>query len=102
MKGYVLGRDAEQDLYDLWEYIAQDSVEAADHLIKQFFDAFESLALNSGQGHKREDLTQLPVLFWPLGNYLIIYRVAKSHIDVVAIVHGKRDVPVFLRRSDNR
>ena len=30
MSGYVLGRDAEQDLDDLWGYIAADSVDAAD------------------------------------------------------------------------
>ncbi len=30
MSGYVLGRDAEQDLNDTWDYIAEDSVETAD------------------------------------------------------------------------
>jgi hypothetical protein len=24
-----------------------------------------------GQGHTRKDLTDLPVLFWPVGSYLI-------------------------------
>lgn len=69
MSGYVLGRDAEQDLNDLWDYIAEDSVEAADRLIAALFDAFEALARNSGIGHKRQDLTSSPVLFWPVGNY---------------------------------
>ncbi len=97
MSGYVLGRDAEQDLNDTWDYIAEDSVEAADRLIARLFDAFEALARNPGMGHQREDLTNFPVLFWPVGNYLVIYRAEKSPIQIVAIVHGKRDIPTFLR-----
>ncbi len=97
MSGYLLGRDAERDLDNLWEYIAQDSVQAADRLIAEIFEAFEVLGRNPGIGHKREDLTKFPVLFWPVGNYLIIYRAAGSLVEVVAIVHGRRDVPVFLR-----
>lgn len=97
MSRYILGRDAERDLDDLWEYIAQDSVPAADRLISEIFEAFEVLARNPGIGHKREDLTKFPVLFWPVGNYLIIYRAAGSLVEIIAIVHGKRDVPVFLR-----
>ncbi len=98
MSGYVLGRDAEQDLDDLWGYIAADSVDAADRLTMRLFDAFEALARNPGIGHTREDLTPFPVLFWPVGNYLVIYRAESSPIEIVAIVHGKRDIPAFLRR----
>ena len=98
MSGYILGREAEQDMDDLWGYIAADSVDAADRLTGRLFEAFEALARNPGLGHTREDLTQLPVLFWPVGNYLVIYRAASSPIEIVAIVHGKRDVPAFLRR----
>jgi len=98
MSSYALGRDAEQDLDDLWEYIAQDSVEAADRVIAKMFKAFEALARNPGIGHKREDLTDFPVLFWPVGNYLVIYRAAGSLVEIVAIVHGKRDIPAFLRQ----
>jgi plasmid stabilization system protein ParE len=98
MSGYVLGRDAEQDLVDLWDYIAEDNVDAADRLIAQLFEVFETLARNPGMGHKRPDLTQSPVLFWPVGNYLVIYRSQGRLVEVVAIVHGKRDIPVFLRR----
>ncbi len=98
MSGYLLGREAEQDLDNLWEYIADDSVEAADRVIAEFFDAFEVLARNPGMGHKREDLTKFPVLFWTVGNYLVIYRVPGNLVEIVAVVHGKRDIPAFLRR----
>lgn len=97
MSAYILGRDAQRDLDDLWDYIAEDSVEAADRLIARLFKAFEALARNPGIGHRREDLTDFPVLFWPVGNYLVIYRTKKALIQIVAVVHGKRDIPTFLR-----
>ena len=97
MSRYVLGREAEQDLDNLWDFIAQESPQAANRLIGEIFEAFEALARNPGIGHKRKDLTRLPVLFWPVGNYLIVYRAAVSLVEIVAIVHGKRDIPVFLR-----
>jgi antitoxin ParD1/3/4/toxin ParE1/3/4 len=98
MNGYVLGRDACQDLDDLWDYVAEESVEAADRLIARLFKAFEALARNPGMGHTREDLTKFPILFWPVGNYLVIYRAKGPLIQIVAVVHGKRDIPAFLRR----
>ncbi len=98
MSGYVLGREAEQDLNETWDYIAEDSVDAANRLIARLFDAFEALARNPGMGHKREDLTNFPVLFWPVGDYLVIYRAEKNPMQIVAVVHGKRDIPTFLRR----
>lgn len=98
MSRYVLGRDSERDIDALWEYVAKDSLQAADRFITRLFDAFETLARNPGMGHKREDLTKLPVLFWPVGNFLIIYRAERSQVEIVAVVHGKRDIPTFLRQ----
>jgi len=101
VSGYSLSCDAERDLDDLWEYIAADSVKAADKLIAEIFEAFEKLARNPGIGHKREDLTKFPVRFWPLGNYLIIHRAKASEVEIVAIVHAKRDIPTFLNKRGN-
>lgn len=97
MNAYVLSQDAEQDLDDLWDYVADESIDAADRLIGLIFDTFEEVARFPRMGHKREDLTKFPVLFWPVGNYLVIYRGIQSPIEIVGIVHGKRDVPAFLR-----
>jgi len=93
---YVLSDDAEQDLNEIWEHIADDSIDAADRWIDKLFDVFESLAQAPGMGHKREDLTALPVLFWPVGAYLILYRVQAEWIEIVAVTQGARDIPSFL------
>ena len=60
MISYVLSADAAADLDDIWEYIAADSIDAADNWIEQLFDAFETLGMNPRMGHVREDLTAFP------------------------------------------
>jgi len=98
MKEYVLGTCAELDLDEIWEYIAHDNINAADRWIGKLFDAFEAIARNPGIGHKRQDLTDYPVLFWPVGAYLILYRVQSEQVEIVAVTQGARDIPSFLRR----
>jgi plasmid stabilization system protein ParE len=95
---YVLSVDADLDLDDIWDHIAQDSIDAADRWIGRLFEAFEALGQTPGMGHKRQDLTQLPVLFWPVGSYLIIYRAERRPIEIIAVTQGSRDIPTFLRR----
>lgn len=98
MTGYVLSEDADLDLDDIWEYIAAGSIDAADRWIGKLFDAFEALGNTPRMGHKRDDLTDFPVLFWPVGNYLVVYRALSSPIEIVAVTQGSRDIPAFLRR----
>jgi plasmid stabilization system protein ParE len=96
--GYVLSVDADLDLNEIWEYIAADNVDAADRWIAKLFDTFEALARTPGMGHRRADLTEFPVLFWPVGSYLIIYRAEHRPVEIVAVTQGSRDIPTFIRR----
>ncbi len=98
MSGYTLSVDADLDLDDIWDYIAANSVDAADGWIGKLFDAFDALGHSPGMGHKREDLTRHPVLFWPVGSYLVIYRAGRLPIEIVAVTQGSRDIPTFLQR----
>ncbi len=96
MSSYVLGNSAVSDLEAIWNYIADDSIEAADRWLETRFAAFDALAARPGMGHTRKDLTKLPVRFWPVGAYLIVYRRQEARIEIVAVTQGSRDVPVFL------
>ena len=98
MKTYVLAAAAELDLDAIWEYIAEDNIDAADRWIARLFDAFEALAAMPGMGHARLDLTSLPVLFWPVAAYLIVYRIQGEEVQIVAITQGARDIPTFLQQ----
>jgi plasmid stabilization system protein ParE len=43
-------------------------------------------------GHKRRQLTHLPVLFFPICSYTIAYWPDKDPIQIIAVVRDKRDV----------
>ena len=101
MTGYIVGEEASYDLDAIWEYIAQDSIDAADRWTSKLFAAFDLIASNPAIGHKRTDLTAYPILFWPVGAYLILYRIAPATVEVVAVTQGSRDIPSFLQQRLN-
>jgi plasmid stabilization system protein ParE len=99
MKQWTIAPAAAQDLDEIWEYIAEDSLEAADRVLDQFHLAIRKLAQAAGMGHSRDDLTENgSLLFWPVGSYEVIYRVVEDRVEIVAIVHGSRDIPSFIQR----
>jgi len=92
MKGYELSPEALADLQEIWIYIANDNPAAADKLEDDIYRACELLAKNPRLGHKRPDLTDEPVLFWPVrGQYLVIYQRATQPLKVARILHAGRD-----------
>ena len=52
------------DLFDLWDYIAHDSVDAADRVRDEIYSACRMLSEHPLAEHVREDLTSRPVRFW--------------------------------------
>ena len=98
MERYTVAPETLQDLQDIWDFIARDNPETADHLQEEFFGAFGGLAAMPGKGHTREDLTDLPVRFFPLHSYLIVYRSDPAPLQIVAVLHGARDIPTVLKR----
>ena len=92
MSGYSVAPQAVDDLFEIWQYIARDSEDAARRVQSDFYETFGALARMPGQGHRREDLTRKPVLFFPLYSYLIVYQPAVDPIRILAIVHGRRNV----------
>ena len=98
MKRVVFSPEAVKDLDEIWAYIAEDSVDAAERMIRRIEENIDQLAQMPGMGHKREDLTSYPLLFWPVGSYLIIYWQDSRPLRIVAIVRGSRDIPVFIHK----
>jgi toxin ParE1/3/4 len=96
VKGYRLNSDAEGDVEAIIEHIAESSVDAALRVYNALEEAFELLAENPGIGHRREDLTARPVKFWSVFSYIVIYRPEKRPIEVLAVLHGARDIPRVL------
>ena len=80
---------ADEDLIDIWVYIAQDNSAAADHLLDEFEKKFALLAGQPRLGAARSDIAP-GLRHFPAGNYLILYRETDDGIEVVRVVHGAR------------
>ena len=93
MSAYVLSGEALAELDEIWRYIAQDDIGAADDWIAKLLDACDLLARNPLAGHRRKDLTEDALLFWPVGKYLIIYRTLEDSIEGVAVTQGPATSP---------
>lgn len=84
--------EARRDLRELWAFIADDDLDVADRVLDEMTAAFARLAQMPGLGHTRRDLTARPVLFWPVYSYLIVYRPHREPLQIIAVIHGARDV----------
>ena len=63
MSGYAFHPDAFADLDEIWEYIAQDNVDAADRVLADIHSTLTTLAGSPQLGHRRRDLTTRPLRF---------------------------------------
>lgn len=73
---YSLTPEAELDLLEIWSYIAQDYVIAADCVEEEFYRIFLWLVEHPYAGHLRSDLTLRPVRFWDVPRYrncIVVY-----------------------------
>ena len=96
---YVLTPLAKADIFDIWVYIAESSEDAADRVEQAIFDACAFIAESPLRGHTRPDLTPRSLRFWTLTrypNYAIVYRPDTVPLQIVAVLHGKRNIECVL------
>jgi plasmid stabilization system protein ParE len=101
MKPFLLTPRAEQDISDIWDYIASDSVEAADRVLDALERAIDRLSKNPGIGHLREELTDRRHRFFLVYSYLIVYRFETQPLQVIRVLHAARDVQSILGLSSD-
>jgi len=77
-------------------FVAGGRIDVADRIEEELVQAFESLAIVPGQGHRRTDLTSRNVLFFSVYQYMIVYRKAEL-VEIIAVLHGKRNLTRLLK-----
>jgi len=83
------------DLDEIWNYIAGDSVDSANRVEAAIFEACEGIARHPMLGSKRSEITPLPVRFWVVSrfpNFIVVYRPETVPLQVVAVLYAKRDM----------
>jgi antitoxin ParD1/3/4 len=101
MSAYVLTPLAKADIFEIWSYIAEDNEDAADRVEQAIFAACAFVADSPMRGHFRPGLTTRPLRFWTLTrypNYSVAYRPETIPLQVVAVLHGKRNIRRILKQ----
>jgi toxin ParE1/3/4 len=84
-------RRAERDLNLIGDYIRQHDLAAAERWVDLIEAKCRSLAEQPGLGRLRTDLLQ-DLRSLVVGNYIIFYRPVEGGIEVVRVLHGRRDL----------
>jgi plasmid stabilization system protein ParE len=103
-KGHILDPEANNGLDEIWEYIAEDSHDAADRVREEIYHAIRDLVQFPHQGHRRTDLTGQLLRFWRV-RFLIVYAPDEKPLLVVAVMHGRRSprsMAAILRGREQR
>ena len=101
MSAYALTPLAKADIFDIWRHIAEGSEENANRVERAVYDACAFVADAPMRGHSRSDLTSRSLRFWTLTrypNYIVVYRPETSPLQVVAVLHGRRNLRRILKQ----
>lgn len=82
---------ARSDLIEIWTYVADDNEASADQLLWRFDSVLSMLSETPYAGRARPELHS-EIRSFPVGNYVIFYRILADAIDVVRVMSRFRDI----------
>jgi toxin ParE1/3/4 len=94
MSRIIVSDLARSDLDQIWVYIAEDNLTAADDLVERVLDVYHILAENPRMGRVRRDLHP-DLRSFPVGKYVVFYRRIENGIEIVRVLSGHRDIPAL-------
>jgi plasmid stabilization system protein ParE len=89
------------DIESIWDFIASDSFKAANRVESAILSACKTIARSPNVGVRKTDLTLANVRFMPVSrypNYMILYIPDSKPVQILAVIHGNRDMKSVLRR----
>src|SRR5260370_37163144 len=95
-----LAPEAEAELDGLWYYIAAESrsIEIADRVVDSITDRFFLLSVYPHLGRRRDQDLRPGLRSFPVGEYVIIYRVEAEDVLILHVIRGSRDIETLFRR----
>ena len=93
---YRLSREADRDLEEIFDYTVREfGIDQAVAYVSEFEEVFMSLAASPELGRKRDEIRN-GLRSFVKGSHTIFYRILRSHIRIVRILHGCRDIIKFI------
>jgi len=98
--GHIRTPDADSDLEDIWQFVAitSGSFDIADRVIDSITDRFVLLTRHPYIGRARDEDLSPGLRSFPVGEYVIVYRVQDADAVILRVVHASRDIPGLLGR----
>ncbi|MGH6836503.1 MAG: type II toxin-antitoxin system RelE/ParE family toxin [Methylocella sp.] len=90
---------AENDLAEIWDFIAEDSQARADSFLDRIDQSFYDLAGNPNIGRARGELSP-NLRSIPFGRYVIFYLALPDGIEIVRVLHGARDLNAIFHAGE--
>lgn len=91
MNPYRVTDSAQSDLEDIWGHISRENPANADRFLIKIYQMFQLLADHPRAGLVRHEFG-LALRSYPIGKYLIFYRVVEHGIEIRRVVHGQRNL----------
>jgi toxin ParE1/3/4 len=88
----------QNDILEIWSYIAEDNIGAADRLLETFDEKINMLAESPGIGRRRPELKR-GIRSFRVGQYLILYQIVRDGIEIIRVLHGARNLRRIFRQS---
>ncbi len=85
------GAQAEEDLIEIWSRIAMENPGAADRLLDRIEKRWGLVATQPRIGVARNDIGA-DIRCIVVGEYLTFYRPVTDGIEVIRVLHGRRDI----------
>ncbi len=82
---------AEEDLKEIWAYVAENNPEAANRLIKEITRRFAILRDHPHMGREQGKLL-VNLRSFAVKNYIIFYQPFEGGIEILRVLHGSRDI----------
>lgn len=81
---------ADTDMLEIWCFIGENNLSAADRVIEDIEGTLRMLSRNPLAGRQRRELRP-HLRSFPVGNHLIFYMPIEDGIYVFRVLHGNRD-----------
>ena len=91
--------EATEDLDALAEYIARDSSFYAAAFTRQILDISRALNEFSERGRVVQELGEPNIRELIIREYRLIYSIEQSHVVILALVHGERDLKTLWEKE---
>ncbi|MBW4478023.1 MAG: type II toxin-antitoxin system RelE/ParE family toxin [Tolypothrix brevis GSE-NOS-MK-07-07A] len=99
MKQHIISPEASQDLEEIIDYFARINIDAGERFVDEFDKKCKYLAnfpnMGRSYGNIKPDLRGVP-----LDDYIILYRVINSEVEIVRVISGYRNLESLFTESE--